>query len=427
MAQKSLLVEQAENSAPVSSPGRPAAQWSQLTTSLNEALRRHDALSSRLLAEQAGGIKERSAVEALCALLTLPARERWRARRRDWAGARLAAVDALSRIADTKAIPALVDALFDPSPLVREAAAFALTGFGTKAMRALIRALRTRTDWAPQSITLLIRTLGSLGSRRATPALLRVLEEQLPCDPARWARQTFLRPLMLVSAGFTTWWLLRLMLAPGLPGWSGYLQAILEILLNSVVPFLFFYMVLVCIVFVPHLNFSASGERDSLASAALEALTALGDRRAIPTVVELAFGGRTPLRGAACTALNSLLPRLRPQDAAQFPTQTQHQLARALEGCEPTLQVRIVQALEWVGSGQQAMEAVARVAKSGATAEVREEARRVLPTLEERARLEQAANSLLRAAHSPTQAPDELLRASEPAPATPPEELLRPQ
>ncbi len=396
-----------------------------LVASLHGALLRRDAGACRVLAEQAGGAKETGAIEPLCTLLTMPGREVGRARRRDWIGARIAAVDALSRIGSPKALPALTDALFDPSPLVREAASFALPIFGAQAAPALIRALRTRTDWDPQSVRLLINTLGGVGSRRATPVLLHVLAEQLPGDPARWARQTFLRPLMVLLTSFSAWWLLQLVTSPVL-GWPGYLQLLLELLLNSVVPFLFFYMVLVCVFFVPYLNFSAASERDELACAALDALTALGDRRAIPAVTDLAFGPRTQLRRAARTTLRSLLPLLRPEDAARFPDQAQAQLSRALDDCEPELELEIVKALEIVGSGQAAAEAVARVAIAGASIEARSEAARILPALEERVRLGMAATSLLRAAPPPALAPGQLLRAAEAEPETPPDELLRP-
>jgi HEAT repeat protein len=402
---------------------------------LRAALRCGDALACRQQAEQAGGNMDRSAVRGLCEVLRVPGRKRnpwWasRQRKRAWVWVRIAAVNALGRIGDTDALPALTDALFDPDPAVREAAAFVLPRYGNHALHPLIRALRKRPDWNLHSMQLLLTTLGTLRNRRATPALLRVLHEKLPVDPTRWARQTFLLPFKLLSTVTVCWWIVCLLTNPpiGDPGWQGWLGALLALLIRSFVPFLFLYMVSVGLVSVHVFNRVAAGEREELEVAALQALAALDDKRALSAVTALAVGPNTRASQAALLTLRALLPLVSAEDDEHFPAQARRQLVRALMvaagSSQPEAAVEIVRALEHVGDGE-AVEAVERVAQRGSAPGLRREAARVLPILRARKRRERAAAHLLRAATSPDDPAEELLRASEAGETTPPDELLR--
>lgn len=385
---------------------------------LSAALRRGDARTCRRLAEQAGALQTVETVAPLCELLAV------RSRRRAWVWARIAAVNALCRIGRTDALPALTRALFDADPLVREAAAFALPCFGAAPIALLIRELRSRTDWPLQSMQLLITTLGDLGNRRALPALLNVLNEQLPFDPTRWGRQTFVRPFVGLLALFSGSWIVTLLAAlPSLPGLAECFATLLLLIMYSLAPFLFFYMVLVCMVFVPLLHFDSVREREILGKAALEGLVKLKDRRAIPGILE-AIDHARPGTGRATQALCSLLPLLRPEDAARFPLQAKRRLARLLENQSTEVRQEILRALELVGGGE-SIEAVERVAKQE-TGPIRSEARRLLNLLRDRSRQEQASSSLLRGSSSPGLPMAELLHPVESGTPLPPEELLRP-
>src|SRR5580704_2605194 len=106
MCQGTRMVEPSDGSTPEGAPQPLLKLQPPLVASLHGALLRRDALACHRLAEQAGGAKEATAVEALCMVLTMPGREATRARRRDWTAARIAAVDALGRIGSPKALPA---------------------------------------------------------------------------------------------------------------------------------------------------------------------------------------------------------------------------------------------------------------------------------------------------------------------------------
>lgn len=404
----------------------PAPELSPLARELAKCLNRRDAAGCRAAAEQVGGARDATALHLLCRLLEDSS---WNSTRGNsgWTWARVAAVNALANVGDERAVHALCNGLFDPSPLVREAAAYVLPAFGKPATSVLIRALRRRTDWSVQSVKLLIQTLGALKSRRATPVLIRVLEGELPLDPSRWARQTFYRPLAILALIFLGWWTLLLFAAPitGQPGWPGYLDAILQLLLNSIVPFLFFYMALVCVLFVPALQLGAARELDEISEATLSALDHIHDKRAIPAVAEVACGPRPRLRAAARRLLTTLLPDLKEEDAADFPLRTERQLGRLLCEDQASLASAVLCALEQVGGGA-SVEPVAYAVIHAQNGAVRSEASRVYPLLQERAVRERASASLLRCSGGSLEPMDSLLRKPARDPRDPAGEFLRP-
>jgi hypothetical protein len=425
--------ERREMEAMAASPGNESRG-----AAIRAALARGDALACRRYAEMAGGDRDDAAVPELNELIRLAhcsrfrSRRRWmsRKRHRDWVWARIAAVNALGRIGNPEAVPALIDALFDPDPAVREAAAFVLPRFANQALRPLIRALRERPDWHLQSMQLLLATLGALRNRRATPALLQALREQLPADPTRWARQTFMLPFKLLSAATLCWWAVCLLTNPpgGEPGWQGWLEALLALVIRTFVPFLFLYMASVCLVFVPVFNRAAVSEREELVIAALQALGALEDKRGLPAVTELAANAGARTGRAALLTLQTLAPLVTAEDEERFPAQARGQLARALtvamSSGMPDAGAEIVRALEHVGDGQAAT-VVERAAQRGATERLRQEAARVLPKLRARKQRERISAHLLRAATAPEDTADELLRPTEDETGVSPDELLR--
>ncbi len=141
--------------------------------------------------------------------------------------------------------------------------------------------------------------------------------------------------------------------------------------------------------------------------------------------MEVAFGWRRSVRWTAQWSLLHLLPLLEPEDAGLLSPGALHDLTAALGHVNSRLDLAIVRALEFVGTGQ-AVLPVQMLTKRGVTEELRREAVRVLPILQARQIQEQAASSLLRAAAMPDAPSEELLRAAHHQSQTPPEQLLRP-
>jgi HEAT repeat protein len=422
--------EKKENSGVETMPPEEATDMSSLPASWEQALRTGDAVRCHALAAQAGAERDTRAVYALCRLVEAPP-DAWQMPgngRKTWRWARVAALTALARIGAIEALPFLINALFDPDPHIRETAAFEVPTFGAKAVPCLREVLREAPDWSLVGMQAVINILGKLGDTSATGEMVHVLAEQLPGDPARWARQTFAQPFYIVLALFLSAWTLAFAaVAPdaSIPLWQNWLETGITIGVGCFVPFLFLYMLLVCGVFLPLLNLRAARERGELARAALGALARIGDKRPLPLVIDMAFGTRPFLARAARIALLPLLSKLQPDDADRLTTRTKQQLAQALGGGEAEMDHALLYALERIGSGQ-AVPQVERLAQYGATSDLRDQARHLLPLLRERLHRETASASLLRPSQSRTASSETLLRGVEPPTTMPMEQLLRP-
>ena len=394
------------------------------------ALRTRDASACHALAAQAGAERDIRATYALCRLVQ-DAPDAWQRRgnsRKTWRWARVAAITALARIGAEEALPFLINALFDPDPHIRETAAFEVPTFGAKAVPFLRETLRDAPDWSLAGMQAIIEILGKLGDTSATGEMVHVLAEQLPGDPARWARQTFAQPFTIVFALFLSVWTLAFAaVSPdtSIPLWQNWLETGITIGIGGFVPFLFLYMLLVCVVFLPLLNLRAARERGELSRSALGALAHLGDKRPLPFVIDIAFGPKPFLARAAQKALLPLLAKIQPDDATRLAPRTKQQMAQALGSGKPELDHALLYALERVGTGQSVSQ-VERMVQYGATPDIRDQARDLLPLLRERLRRETASASLLRPSHLKATCPNMLLRGVESPAATPAEQLLRP-
>ncbi len=414
----------------LNTPGSASSGISALSPIWRQALNRRDARSCHQLAAQAGASKDAAALADLCALVETPsdARLALLGRRKAWRWARVAGINALGRIGAAEAIPTLVRALFDPDPHIRESAAYELPTFGPDVVPILRRTLREAPDWTVSGMESAIGVLERMGDTSAAPELAHVIAEQLPGDPTRWARQTFVRPFTLVAALFCVAWgaaLFHVTPDPSVPVWESSLEVGISMAVAGFVPLVFLYMLLVCVVFLPLLNLCAARERGRLAQSAIRALGHFNDKRPLPLLMDIALGPRpTPARMAR-TALLRLLPLLDASDCDHLAPRTRHQFEQALAKAEPGMTLALLNALEHVGFGQ-AAETVAVLAQEGATVDVRERATRLLPLLHERQRAEVACASLLRPTSAPTAIADELLRSTSLSSPFPQAQLLRP-
>lgn len=417
-------------SQPLNAPPSMRPNVSVLPPIWRQALIVRDARSCHELATQAGAAKDAAALVGLCALVETPPDMRLTllGRRKAWRWARIAGINALGRIGAKEALPTLVRALFDPDPHIRESAAYELPTFGPDVVPVLRQTLREAPDWTVSGMQAVIGILERMGDTSATSELAHVIAEQLPGDPTRWARQTFVRPFTLVAALFCVVWgaaLFHISPDPSVPVWESSLEIGISIAVAGFVPFVFLYMMLVCVVFLPLLNLCAARERGQLAQSAIQALGNFNDKRPLPMLMDIAFGPRLAPARIARTTLLRLLPLLDASDADRLSPRTRHQLAQALRKSEPNMAIALLNALEHVGFGQ-AADTVEDMSQEGATADVRERAERLLPVLQERQRAEAACASLLRPTSAPAAVAAELLRATNlPVPA-PPAQLLRP-
>lgn len=396
---------------------------------LRRALRRHDAQKCQRLAEEIGVSRRVDAVGVLSDLVQRPTdeAEAWQRQGKKWRWARVAGIRALAYIGRKEALPALVSALSDDDPHVRETASFEITAFGEEAIPALRKALRQSEDWSPTGMQAVIDTLGALKAKSATPELAQVIAEQLPRDPSRWARQPFTGPLYVVGVTMLVSWFGLLMTTP-IDGDTSFLMHCLIMLVRVVtegfIPLLFLYMLLVCAVYLPAMNFSAARERDQLTDSALRALTQIEDKHALYVVIDAAFGPRGHVARTARKTLTTLLPLLDAKDVDLLPDRKRQQLTGALGLHGTGLDLAILRSLEFIGTGA-SVAAVERLASRSAVPAVRAEAKRILPILQLRHKMERSSAILLRPSGIPGLQPEELLRASTETHSAA-DELLRP-
>ncbi|HZO86859.1 MAG TPA: HEAT repeat domain-containing protein [Chthonomonadaceae bacterium] len=395
-----------------------------------EALRRGDPAACRRLAQLAGEARQPgAAVATLCELVKPPRslRQRFRMHREAWRGARIEAVRALGKIGDRTALPSLARALLDFDPLVREAAHAALRSYGTEIVPFLLALLGDKYDrspeelnWSLEGMKALLALLGALKAREATPCLVRVLTGKLPYPPSRWGdgdvQRAFYYTMLLIVAGALLGFSTSPAELPALFFWT---------ILASLIAFFTIFPLFYLFISLPIGSLQEARERRDLTLVAADALAGIQDKRALPGIVEAAFGSGRSVRGSAQWTLLHLLPLLGPEDFGALPPETLHRLTIALDHSSPRLTLAILLALEFVGTGQ-AVAPVRRLMNRSLAPEIRLEAARILPILEARQSQEQAASSLLRAAGMPPAAPEHLLRPAHGPSDAAPEQLLLP-
>ena len=184
----------------------------------------------------------------------------------------------------------------------------------------------------------------------------------------------------------------------------------------------FAYLLLI----LPFRNRRKNRAMEELAAVAGDALYAVRNKNVLPVVIAAAFGPHPVARQqVARKALESLLPLLNEEDTEFFPLTARTYLILAVGYSGEKLDLALLRAMEYIGNGQ-AIPPVLRIARYGATEELRLEAARILPILHHRMEQAKASSMLLRASGQPLTQADQLLRASLEAAETPAEELLRP-
>jgi hypothetical protein len=287
----------------------------------------------------------------------------------------------------------------------------------TKAFHCLLAALEQPLDnrWRERTVAAWALGRANLSPEQATAAanaLRDVVEYRLA--PESWlARKrvgrAFLRllpvliPLFLLAmhglgigldSGLWQWIIMFIMILIGVPS----LQTPILLLM------------------VPSIRFDERRSNRARA-AALMTLERLCLPETIGTPAWAIFDKDRQVRKAAESALNAILPTLTPEhygrlDAEAIPNlcriiDKEAQVFRDTAGEE--LVYRTLEALGKVGDGS-AVPYVQRLAQTGRTTRIQELATRILPTLEERQRQEQAREMLLRGASMPVAAGETLLR-----------------
>jgi len=374
--------------------------------------------------EQGDVLRRPEALSALCALITPPTSflQRLRGRRKEWSPVRIAAIKALRILGDPAGLLALTRTLlYDPDAEVRFEASRAVRAFGSHATPHLLLLLQEADNWPTDGMLALIRMLGELGDKNAGPSLVRVLTNQFPRSSRRETRH----PLMSAALFSLLLWAAGALLS----GQDGFLEA----LVANIPIYLSLLFFTYTLFFLPSHYSQKRKLRRRLHIAAAEALCALKDKKALPSVIEATF---YHLDGEALKAarrtLFILLGLVGPEDAGLIPPPAERYLLSRLNLNQPEFTLRIVQALEFIGTGQ-AVRPVSRLARhhpgfaaSDAHMKIRAEAERILPFLEERRHQEQQAGFLLRASASPSAPTEALLRPSQERLETPAEQLLRP-
>ncbi len=153
----------------------------------------------------------------------------------------------------------------------------------------------------------------------------------------------------------------------------------------------------------------------ALASARLGAVECIGP------LAEAYVKGSGLVADATRDALLQLLPRVEPAHFGMFGASSMAALCRTLRSDDSQLVVKVLHALECVGTSQ-AIPELERLTRHGRTMRIRDDAGRVLATVQSRRDDEMQRQRLLRPASGPT---DQLLRPVESARASDPDFLLR--
>ena len=365
-----------------------------------------------------------AAIPALCHLLQPPKGfwKRWWGRGDAWSQVRAEVVNTLASFGNPETIPVLIYSLLnDPDSKVRQNAAQALHSFGRQASSPMLAQLRIAENWSLLGMEELIRTVGDAKDPQSGPTLLRVLNGDLPLSPARWVK----RPVF---------WSALASLSVSLPpliailSWTSEVGLDLRALLALLVLYFPFCLILFYLfLFYPLGMVAQRKERHNLFAAAADSLIVLQDKRALPGLIQIGFGHHpNRARAEAQRAVHSLLPLLGPEDRELLQADHERHLMEALGTVDADMTLRIVRALEFVGTGKAVRSVESLLRRASTRTVLRAEAERVLPLLQARLQQEQAVQVLLRPSQIPQNTSEEMLRpVLEPIP-TPAEQLLRP-
>ena len=163
---------------------------------------------------------------------------------------------------------------------------------------------------------------------------------------------------------------------------------------------------------------------DRVRAAAAEALAHRNHVEAVGPLAGCLFDSDPGVKAASATALHELLPRIKDSDYGILGADSMAKLGRALTFPDGSLVTKVLDALEMVGTSHAARH-IERLLSTTRSTLTRDRARRVLDTLEDRARREAAGKDLLRAARSPAD-PGALLRPARTQAEAEIEQLLRP-
>lgn len=152
--------------------------------------------------------------------------------------------------------------------------------------------------------------------------------------------------------------------------------------------------------------------------------------RSVAALAKAANDVSAKVSGEAIRALPGVLASLNESHYGALPSDTVPALCLLLEGhyglgldTTERWRVQILTALEKIGDGR-AVPTVSHLAITSVIPEIRFEAQRILPVLQERRHQEQSRNTLLRSANAPQESTRELLHPLTES-TTPQEELLR--
>ncbi len=321
------------------------------------------------------------------ALLQRPGFSRLRWRANADASAKIAAVQALRAIGGESVTHALAAALMYEKRRVQIEASEALISVGHVAAPAVEYCVRNTMIWPADGMRMSVETLGSLGDQTVWRTLVEVMKGELPTGLSR--RHWRLATLIWVA------------IAPTILFW-----------LPALIPA---YGVLIGITILSA-GWRNDMERQPIVAAASAALCRLKTVSSIPYLINAATVNRLDAGTVgAAKALLAILPYVGPNQYGMLDERTEKYVERLLSSSGIPLVLALIRALEHIGTGKSVapLERLAELSDGYDRApEIRAEARRVLPVLQERKRQAEAHMHLLRPAQSGNTGSETLLRAT---------------
>lgn len=321
------------------------------------------------------------------ALLKRPGLSRMRWRANADASAKIAAVQALGAIGGENAAPALAEALMYEKRRVQIEAAEALISIGSEAAPAVEYCVKNTMLWPADGMRMSVETLGRLGDHTVWRTLAQVIKGKLPTGRSR--RHYRLATVIWAAIG------------PVILFWFPALIPV--------------YVVLVSIVFLIAERRSDM-ERQPIVASASAALGRLGSISSIPDLIDAAASNRVDAgKVGAANALIAVLRHVGPEHFGILDARAERLIERLLGSRDISLAISLTRVLEYIGTGRSAapLERLAELSDDYyRAADIRAEARRVLPVLQERKRQEEAPTHLLRPAQAAGRGSDTLLRAA---------------
>jgi hypothetical protein len=337
---------------------------------------------------------------------------------------RIQAIHALERIGGPEAAINVANALMYDCPEVRPHAIAALQTLRPHSLQPLLNLIRAAsTDLPLEGMVAVIEALSGLQEKNAGPTLAHILFGDMPQPSSHLTRSPLYQALLLSLGELAA---LSAIFAISSPEW--------EMNVNVWGLFCPLTMVNFFLCFPIH-AYRRSRKRLTLFKAASEALIAIQDKRSLPSLIEIALGTQMPAaQPYAYRTLRFLLPLVNASDTGLLTGlgKTERLLTSAFSRFDAPRILAALRALEFIGTGQSAYP-VERLVQRRPTShdalafmEIRAEAERILPILQDRQRQEEASSLLLRASTMPPTVPEQLLRPAHYQDAKSAEQLLRP-